>query len=206
MTRWLAWALAFSLGCAWRLPGLSAQERAWLVAPQSIPGAFLWRQRVELSHAEQREVLDVALQKRCDELILAVLAPLAPAPIVLVQRGRDLAVSGPAGERGSALAQRMLLDLERAYFLQAHPPAGGSGATHFEVDGQEVLEQWKKGRLRERSVRAGRSGETLVVTYGDGWDPAREPARASLDDRRRRIRADIETVSRAAIAEDCETR
>ena len=194
--------LALAVGCAANAPALSERERGWLARPEEIPGDFLWRQRVRFTRGSREQELDLAIQKRCGELTLALLVPLAPAPIVLQQRGRELAVSGPAAARGGAPAQRLLLDLHRAFFLELEAPPDDGARTTL-AGGQRIVDQWRAGRLQSRSVSVDSPAETVSVEYPEGWDPSQTPRRAVLENSRFRYRCEIETVSSEPLSGEC---
>jgi hypothetical protein len=178
-----------------------APRTAPLVDTGEIPGAFLLRQHLRVSRPDGGVAeLDAVVQNGCGELLLMALTPFQTRAFVVRQRGLRIEADRAAGTALPFDPARMLVDLQRTYFVPIGDPPPGA---RRDVDwrGERIDETWSGGRLVERRYAHG-GREQVRIAYPDGMRPGELPPRASLVYAATGYRLDVETVSRTAI--DCD--
>lgn len=118
----IAWcasaALAGAVACAAPL-GWLARPRlpdcpGPLVASDTIPGDFLWRERVRYRGARVETSLELAVEKRGDRLVVVGFNELGAKAFEVVQEGLDVHARSHLGPGAAVRPRTVLRDLHRA--------------------------------------------------------------------------------------------
>lgn len=136
---------------------------------QQIEGELRLRLRMRLQASELDAALELAVEKRGDELVLVAFDPFGVKSFSLVQRGLEVDVEGLPPAALPTAPLNVLRDLHRARFLALDRPPGGEGDVHASLDGVRITEHWSGGRLRwRRFERAGEAPGSAVRVDFDG--------------------------------------
>ena len=174
-----------------------APRIAPLVDADEIAGAFLLQQHLRVTRPDGVTELDAVLQNGCGELLLMALTPLQTRAFVVRQRGRRIESDLAAGVALPFDPARVLVDVERTYFVPiGDPPRDGSRTVHWRD--QQIDETWRDARLVERTYFVGRR-EQVRVEYPDGMRPGELPRRTALVYGASGFRIDVETMARTEI-------
>lgn len=166
-----------------------------LVPPGELPGAVLYRQRVEARFPGREPArFEAVVQKKGDALLVVGLGPMATRAFTIELRGAHLQVEYKAPEARALPPQHLLQDVERAFF-RGLPGAPLGDGTHEGTDRGELLsEDWQGGRLRTRTFRREDTPGELRIVYADGWEPGTGPPPVELDNGWLGYALTIETV------------
>lgn len=188
--------LAPAAGCR---PGRPPESSWTLRRPEAFPRDFLLRQRLVFRMGEVEESLETALQRRGDGLTLIGLTPFGTRAFVLQQRGLDVSFESHLPEGELPFPPRLILDdVQRTLLplLSRQPLADGEHRGR--MDGDEVVEIWRHGRLIQRSFRGiSREGpEEITIAYGDeGYGFDEPPNRIEIHNGRRGYELVLETLA-----------
>jgi hypothetical protein len=158
--------VGLATACA-HLPGARAiRECPGALAPTQAMGAdFLARERHEIRSDGRSVRLDVAIQKRGDELVIVGFDPVGPKLFQVVQRGAELEVEALPGRVLMVPPENVVRDVHRMRFLGIEMPPGGSGEVVAMRDGARVSETWHGGRLLARRFEPAGGGRAVVVEF-----------------------------------------
>ncbi len=162
--------LAGVAGCA-HAPGAPAIPACpgSLRPTQQIEGELRLRLRMRLQASELDAALELAVEKRGDELVVIGFDPFGVKSFSLVQRGLEVEVEGLPPAVLPTAPLNVLRDLHRARFLALETPPGGQGQVMASLDGVRITEHWSGGRLEwRRFERAGEAPESGVRVDFDG--------------------------------------
>jgi hypothetical protein len=200
----LAPALLLALACA---PGRPPREAGppdhpdELVATQDIAGDFLIRQRLRFRFGDRQGSFEAVVQKRCDEVTVVGLTPLATPAFAIHQRGLEVRVESHLPGPWPFSPRHVLLDVHRIYFLPLADRTPADGVHRVRRGGETVVERWAAGRLLERSFEgvAGDPPGRVVVTYPGGATRAGMPREVRLENEAYGYRIDVTTLSRTEL-------
>jgi len=185
--------------CACAAPRGPAGPIVPLVATSEIPGDFLLVQRLRVSRDGGVQEIDAAVQNACGELVVMLLSPFGKPAAVVRQRGVRVSVDPvAAGVPLPFEPERILLDVERTYFVPTS--ARADGVHEIAWRGERIREVWRESRLQERSYEGRAGGGRLRVTYPDGMSAGDLPLHASLENETSGYRIDVATIARTQIA------
>ncbi len=204
-------AVALSIllvACGQHPPPAPPEYPGTLVAPaelRSPPGfgdAFAIEQRVRSESSQGTHEFRAVLQKREDTLLLVGLGPHGGRGFVLTQRGDDVSFESHIPAELPFPPRFMLLDVHRAFFRGLEGPLA-DGEHRGEMDGEEVVEQWRGGLLRERTFRRldDRPPGLIRVTYEEGLGGEQPPEIVHLDNRWFGYQLTITTLSHQRLDE-----
>jgi hypothetical protein len=148
-----------------------------------IPGDLRLRLHMRLQARDLDTSLELAVEKRGDELVVVGLDPFGVKNFSIVQRGVAVKVDALPPAVLPTAPENVLRDLHRVRFLALAPPPGGEGEVQGSFDGARVTEQWQGGRLAWRRF-AGAAGD-VRVEFADDHVRIDNPAcgyRASLSE------------------------
>jgi hypothetical protein len=95
-----------------------------IVATEEIPGDFVLVQHLRVTRADQVQELDAVVQNACGELLVLPLSPFGKPAFVIRQRGLSVAVDAAVPAAPLPFEpERVLLDIERTYFVPLGAPA-----------------------------------------------------------------------------------
>lgn len=148
--------------CGSALPPPAVPARAYpgtLVAPEAlrVPSvlgeAFALEQRVRSESPAGVHEFRAVLQRRGVTLLMVGFGPHGGRGFVLTQRGDDVEMDWqiPGGEVPFP-PRYMMHDVQRVWFGGLEGPLP-DGEHRGELDGEEVVERWEGGALRERTYR-----------------------------------------------------
>lgn len=166
-----------------------------LVPPGELPGAVLYRQRVEVRFPGREPArFEAVVQKKGDALLVVGLGPMATRAFTIELRGAHLQVEYKAPEARAVPPQHLLHDVERAFF-RGLPGAPLGDGTHQGTDrGEQVSEAWQDGRLQARTFRREDTPGALRIAYTGGWEPGSGPPPLELENGWLGYALSIETV------------
>jgi len=147
-------ALALPIACQhlpWNARALPECAGA-LVPSDEIEGEFLLRQHLRVSAGEDSFSMELAVQKRGEELVLVGFHPLGAKLFTVRQVGTEVAIEAHPAPALEVPPENVLRDVHRALFLRLEPPVTDSIVRGLRR-GIEIREDWSAGRLRERSFR-----------------------------------------------------
>jgi hypothetical protein len=172
-----------------------------LLASEDIPGDFLLQQQIRFRWNEREGQIDAAVQSACGELIVILLTPYGAPGTVIRQRGRRVDVTTRYAGELPFDPERLLLDVQRTYFVPLSSPAPPDGTREWRFHGQRIAETWSGGRLVERVFdSAGETGDRVRIRYPHGATAQQPPTAASLDSERFGYHLDVTTLSRVAVS------
>lgn len=166
-------------------PGeLVAPER--LVSPPALGAEFAYQHRVRSVTAQGEWEFSAVLQKRGNELLLVGFGPHGGRAFVLRQVGTQVDFESHLPRELPFPPRFMMIDVQRTWFWGAElwnegePPSGERRRVR---QGEEVVEVWRDGRLRECIFRRldDRPEGVIRVQYEGGLGPERPPSRVTLD-------------------------
>jgi hypothetical protein len=162
-------------------PGELADPSA-LRSPEVLGEAFALEQRVRSEYPDGAQEFRAVLQKRGDSLILVGFGPHGGRGFVLSQRGAEVDFESHLPHELPFPPRFMLQDIQRTWFRGLSGPLP-DGEHRAEIDGEEVVERWEDGRLRERTFRRldGRPEGVIRITYEDGLGGEAPPERVVLE-------------------------
>ncbi len=170
----VGWAMLVSAGCVlpqWMgFPPRVPECRGTLVPTAEIPGDFVLRQRLRVTSPEVDTGLDLAVQKREDELVVVGFTSLGAKAFSLTQRGTKVRVHDNLGRASSVPPINVLRDLHRVLFLSVRDEPFYANRTQAVRDGTRITEFWWQGRLTSRIFQRidEKPPGTLSVSLPDG--------------------------------------
>lgn len=164
---WLVWGVALLAGVAGCVQGPGGPAipacPGSLRPTQQIEGELRLRMRMRLQASELDAALELAVEKRGDELVVVGFDPFGVKSFSLVQRGLEVDVEGLPPAVLPTAPLNVLRDLHRVRFLALDAPPGGEGQVMASLDGVRITEHWSGGRLEwRRFERAGEAPESDV--------------------------------------------
>src|SRR5262245_18723478 len=134
---------------------------------QQIEGELRLRMRMRLQASELDAALELAVEKRGDELVVVGFDPFGVKSFSLVQRGLEVDVESLPPAALPTAPLNVLRDLHRVRFLVLKPPPGGAGEVHASLDGVPITEHWSGGRLEWRQFEqaGGAPGRGVRVDF-----------------------------------------
>lgn len=191
---WVVAALAcLALACAQAVPDAppnaapSAQTYpGTLVDPTELGDDFMWRQLVTATFRRPRGELEsvsfeAIVQKRGDTLSVLGMTPFGSRGFLIEQRGQDVSLRRFVDGEMPVPARFILIDIHRTFFhgiaADHAGPLDEDGFRTAIVDGEEIRELHRDGRLIERRFRRldGEPAGIIRIDYGPGA-PATGPA------------------------------
>jgi hypothetical protein len=158
--------VGLATACAHGPFGRAVRECPGPLAPTQVMGAdFLARERIEIETGEHSVRLDVAIQKRDDELVIVGFDPLGPKLFQVVQRGTELEVEALPGQVLKVSPENVVRDVHRVRFLGLEMPPGGSGEVVAMRDGARVSEIWHGGQLLARRIEPADGDRAVTVEF-----------------------------------------
>jgi hypothetical protein len=157
-----------------------------LRVPTALPDDVLWQQRVTARWGDgQQRGFDAAVQKQGDVLTVLGLSPTGSVGFVIRLQNGSVTLQNQTDMEVPFPARFVVLDVQRVFFpwLPEAPPTD-DGNREGVVDGEHVLERWRRGRLVERRFARldGRPAGSITITYEWSDDRRRvSPVRALLD-------------------------
>ena len=158
--------IGLAVACAHGPFARAPRECPGSLAPTQAMGAdFLARERHEIRSDGRSVRLDVAIQKREDELVIVGFDPLGPKLFQVVQRGTELEVEALPSRVLTVSPENVLRDVHRVRFLGLGMPPEGSGEVVALRDGARVSETWHGGQLLARRFEPAGGGRAVVVEF-----------------------------------------
>ena len=153
-----------------------------LRSPPALGEAFALDERVRAETPRGNQEFRAVLQKRGDTLVLVGLGPHGGRGFVLTERGDEVDFESHLPEELPFPPRFILHDIQRAWFLGLEGPLP-DGEHRAEIDGEEVVERWRGGRLRERTFRRldGRPAGVIRVEYEGGLGGDEPPSVVRYD-------------------------
>lgn len=153
-----------------------------LRSPAGLGDAFALEQRVRSESPAGSQEFRAVLQKTDDALILVGFGPHGGRGFVLQQRDDAVDFESHMPEELPFPPEFMLHDIQRAWFRGLDGPQS-DGEHRAERDGEEIVERWEGGSLRERSFRRldGEPDGLFRVTYEPGLGGDAPPERVIVD-------------------------
>jgi uncharacterized protein DUF3261 len=175
---------------------------AELRSPAGLGDEFALEQRIRTESPEGAHEFRAVLQKRGDTLVVVGLGPHGGRGFVLTQEGERVRFESHLPRELPFPPRFMLLDVHRAFFAGLAGPLD-DGEHRERIDGEEVVERWQGGRLRERTFRRldGRPEGTIRVTYEGGLGGDQPPSVVHLDNGWFGYRLTITTLSHRVLDE-----
>lgn len=160
-------------------PGALSRPSA-LRAP-GLGEAFALEQRVRSESSQGVYEFRAIMQRQGDTLIVVGLGPHGGRGFVLTQRGDEVEFESYLPQELPFPPRYMLLDIHRAWFMGLDGPRE-DGEHREERGGEEIVERWEGGLLRERTFRRldGEPGGVIRVTYEPGLGGAEPPREVTL--------------------------
>lgn len=147
-----------------------------LVPSTQIEGDFLLRQHLRVTAGEDSFSMELALQKRGDELVLVGFHPLGAKLFTARQVGTEVAIEAHPAPALEVPPENVLRDIHRVNFLSLSPPAA-DGVIRGQRQGIEIREDWEAGGLRERSFRgADGAPEVARIVFSNDASTGEESA------------------------------
>jgi hypothetical protein len=143
--------------------------------------AFALEQRVRSESSEGTYEFRAIMQWQGDTLIVVGLGPHGGRGFVLTQRGDEVELESHLPRELPFPPRYMLLDIHRAWFMGLEGPRE-DGEHREERGGEEIVERWEGGLLRERTFRRldGEPEGAIRVTYDPGLGGAEPPREVTL--------------------------
>jgi hypothetical protein len=125
---------------------------AELRSPSALGDAFALEQRVRSESPAGTHEFRAVLQRRGDTLIMVGFGPHGGRGFVLTQRGDDVELDWQLPGEIPFPPRFMMHDVQRVWFggLEGPLPDGEHRETR---NGEEIVERWEGGLLRERTYR-----------------------------------------------------
>ena len=187
---WLALALA-SCGGPQRPEGPPPEypgrlhDPATLVSPAGLGDAFALEHRVRTVYPDGEQQFRAVLQRTADRMVLVGFAPHGGRGFVLQHTAEGVEFESHLPQELPFPPEFMLRDIQRVWFLGLRGPLP-DGEHRETIEGEEIVETWQDGRLRERTYRrvddtppgvqratyeGGLGGDEPppVVTFENGW-------------------------------------
>lgn len=144
--------------------------------------AFALEQRVRSSSSQGTYEFRAIMQRQGDTLIVVGLGPHGGRGFVLTQRGPEVEFESHLPQELPFPPRYMLIDIHRAWFMGLEGPRE-DGVHREEHRGEEIVERWEGGLLRERTFRRvdGEPEGTIRVTYEPGLGGAEPPREVTLE-------------------------
>jgi hypothetical protein len=136
-----------------------------LVPTQELGADFLARERIEIETEGHSVRLDIAIQKRGDELAVVGFDPVGPKLFQVVQRGTQLEVEALPGRVLKVSPENVVRDVHRVRFLGIEMPPGGSGEVVAMRDGARISETWHGGQLLARRIEPAGGERAVMVEF-----------------------------------------
>lgn len=173
-----------------------------LRSPPGLGDAFALDQRVVSESAQGTHEFRAVLQKQDDTLTMVGLGPHGGRGFVLTQHGDEVTFESHLPQALPFPPRFMLLDVHRVWFVGLEGPLP-DGEHRGEIDGDEVVERWEGGRLRERTFRRldGEPAGVIRVTYEGGLGGSEPPSVVHYDNGWFGYRLTLTTLSHQVIAE-----
>lgn len=123
-----------------------------LRSPSALGDEFALEQRVRSESPAGTHEFRAVLQRRGDTLVMVGFGPHGGRGFVLTQRGDEVDLDWQLPGEIPFPPRFMLHDVQRVWFggLEGPLPDGEHRAV---IDGEEVVERWSDGMLRERTYR-----------------------------------------------------
>lgn len=162
-------------------PGTLA-EAGSLRSPAGLGESFALEQRVRAESPEGTHEFRAVLQKRGDTLVIVGFGPHGGRGFVLTQRGEEIEFESQLPRELPFPPRFMMLDVHRTWFAGLEGPLP-DGEHRAEREGEEIVERWEGGVLRERTFRRldGEPAGLIRVTYEGGLGGAEPPREARLE-------------------------
>jgi len=165
-------------------PG-TLQSTEDFVSPAGLGDAFALEQRVRSVYPEGEQSFRAVLQLTSGRLVLIGFGPHGGRGFVLQQEGTEVNLESHLPEELAFPPEFMLHDIQRVWF-RGLPGPHPDGEQRGTLDGEEVVERWRDGRLLERTFRRlddepagllratyegglGADGPPEVVRWENGW-------------------------------------
>jgi hypothetical protein len=173
-----------------------------LRSPAALGDAFALDQHVVSESPQGTHEFRAILQKQDDTLTMVGLGPHGGRGFVLTQRGDEVTFESHLPRALPFPPRFMLLDVHRVWFMGLPGPLA-DGEHRGEIDGEEVVERWEGGRLRERTFRRldGHPPGVIRVTYEGGLGGSEPPSAVHYDNGWFDYRLTITTLSHQRIEE-----
>jgi Protein of unknown function (DUF3261) len=140
--------------------GALADYPGTLLPVELLKPDFSVRQKVAIRYKDKQGGFEAVLQKRGDQLLVVGLGPLGVRTFVLEQRREAISFKQNFGPPLPFPPRNILLDIQRAFFVQRSPFPADVQATSTATtlldgvqDGERIDETWQQGSLKERSYR-----------------------------------------------------
>lgn len=152
-----------------------------LVPPGELPGAVLYRQRVETRFPGRPPArFQAVVQKKGDALLVVGLGPMATRAFTIALRGREVTAEYRAPEARALPPGHLLQDVQRAFFRGLPGPLP-DGEHAGQDRGEELRERWAEGRLLERTFQRQDAPGRLRLVYEGGWVHGEAPPPVRLE-------------------------
>lgn len=140
-----------------------------LSAPSALGDAFALEQRVRTEYPDGAQEFRAVVQRVGDRMVLVGFGPHGGRGFVLTQTGDAVEFESHLPEPLPFPPEFMFHDIQRVWFRGLPGPLP-DGEHRREIDGEEIVERWEGGRLRERTFRRldGEPAEVLRATYEGG--------------------------------------
>jgi hypothetical protein len=173
-----------------------------LFASDEVPGDFLMQQRLRFRWDGREGELDAAVQSACGELTIILFTPFGTPGTVIRQRGREVEVEARQAGALPFAPERILVDVQRTYFVPLPGDAPPDGVHERRLAGQRIEETWRGGRLVERVFHPeAEGGDRVRIRYPHGASAEDPPEAAALESERYGYRLDVTTLARVPV--DC---
>ena len=168
---------------------------------QEIEAGFSARQRLRFRFDDREGAMDAALQVHCGEVVIVALTPFGSRLFSIRQRGLDVEVQPATDTRWPISPWHVLLDVQRSFLYPLASPPPPDGTHSSRVGAVEIREDWRGGRLVERSFsesQGGRSGR-FVIRYSPGMGPEALPRHTHVSSALYGYALEIETYSQSEL-------
>ena len=149
--------LAWAVGCTRKsqegpkeAPQARAEYRGPLVDPATIPGDFLWEQRVSAIHGEKKGAFDAVLQKRGAELLILGLTPMKTRGFALTQRNAEFEYKQFVPFELPFSPASILYDVHRCFFYELLGSFPSSGVRQGSFEQERLVDEFEGGHLIRR--------------------------------------------------------
>src|SRR5690606_19478299 len=183
---------AGALGCVRKPDGQESESsqrrgeyRGPLVDPTTIPGDFLWEQRVTAYHGERKGAFDAVVQKRGPELLILGLTPMKPRGFSLTQRRSEFTYKQYVPFELPFSPASVLYDVHRCFFHELLDSFPESGSRKRAFAKERLIDEFEGSRLTRRTYEnVSGSGMPLTIQYGPpGYGQGVPPRIVSLNNK-----------------------